>query len=68
MQLDDLQKSAKDMTDDELRDKILKIRSDRRNFSRAEKKKVVKAKKEDNIDDGELQRLIIQFGGKENGA
>ena len=63
MQLDDLQKSAKEMADEELRDIVLKIRAARRNYSRVEKKKTVKAKKEDNVNDNELQRLINKFGG-----
>jgi len=62
MQLDDLQKSAKALTDEELRDKILQIRADRRNYSRLEKKKAVTAKKADNIDDDEIRKLLAELG------
>lgn len=59
--LNDLRKSAKDMSDEQLRNEILQIRANRRNFNRGTKKKVQQAKKEDNWDLTEIEGLLADL-------
>lgn len=58
MQLDDLKKSAKEMTDEEILDNILKVRAARRNYSRVDKKRSVTKKKEENVDWDEISAML----------
>ena len=62
MQLEDISdKDIKNMSSEEIRDHILKLRAARRNYSRTSKKASVKAVKEDNVDFDDLQLLLDEL-------
>lgn len=62
MKIEDLKKSASQMTDDELSEAQLKIRADRRNFGRRQKKdKGIQLQ----LDIDNLDHIIAKFDKKE---
>lgn len=56
--LSNINQSPEEMTDEQLRDNILKIRADRRSYNRGTLKKARVAEKENNTDWDEIKSLL----------